>query len=349
MDYLKAGKVYLIMGLSLAACVFLSNLFSWCKGKKFKEPVYKSDKELAEEIHVPIRVIRDLRKKMIDSGFLIIEKRRNLKFNGATPYSLNLEKIRLAGNKEMCADLQKALTESVIGGGEKRQCHRRNPSQALTESVTSYIEAENTTEEYNREREEARARTSSPVLSPSPSFLDRFYSEWESCTGKVERQARIAQWLNVSNDSEKELAISNVARYVKAAKDSEKSLKHPYFYLADREFSKAYVVDTPLAIKETPATQSIIPNNNHSPEIQKQLTEEFGEPNYKSWFEQCQIVQSGCDIEVTAPNNFVKENVEELLGKSRFRRSYDSIKVMIAEFICVLLEYLEPIEQYCCV
>ena len=109
------------------------------------------------------------------------------------------------------------------------------------------------------------------------------------------------------------------------------------------------MVDTPLSLKETPATQSIILNNNHSPEIQKQLIEELGEPVYKSWFEQCKIIENGCDIEVTAPNNFVKETVEELLGKSRFRRSYDSIKVMIAEFICVLLEYLEPIEQYSCV
>ena len=109
------------------------------------------------------------------------------------------------------------------------------------------------------------------------------------------------------------------------------------------------MVDTPLSLKETPATQSIILTNDHSPEIQKQLIEELGEPVYKSWFEQCKIIENGCDIEVTAPNNFVKENVEELLGKSMFRRSYNSIKVMVAEFICVLVEYLEPIEQYCCV
>ena len=109
------------------------------------------------------------------------------------------------------------------------------------------------------------------------------------------------------------------------------------------------MVDTPLALTENRKAQSTTLTNNHSPEIQKELIEEFGEPLYKSWFEQCQIAQSDCDIEVTAPNNFVKETVEELLGNSMFRRSYDSIKVMIAEFICVLLEYLEPIEQYCCV
>ena len=109
------------------------------------------------------------------------------------------------------------------------------------------------------------------------------------------------------------------------------------------------MVDTPLALTENRKAQSTTLTNNHSPEIQKELIEEFGEPLYKSWFEQCQIAQSDCDIEVTAPNNFVKENVEELLGKSRFRRSYDSIKVMIAEFVYVLVDYLEPIEQYCCV
>ena len=349
MDYIKAGKIYLIAGLSLAACVFLSNLFSWCKSKKFKEPVYKSDKDLAEETHIPTRSVKELRKKMLKDGFLIIEKRRNLKFNGATPYLLNLEKIRSTGNKEICVDLQKALTENALGTDKKRQCLGQKLSQAGTENVPSYIEAENTTEEYT-EREEDLASTSSPALSPSLSFLDRFYSKWEQITGiSVERQARIAKWFNVSSDGDKELAIANISRYVKAAKDLGKSLKHPYFFLEDRDFSKAYVVDKPLALKETPTTQSIILNNNHSPEIQKQLIEELGEPKYKSWFEQCQIVQSGCDIEVTAPNNFVKETVEELLGNSMFRRSYDSIKVMIAEFVYVLVDYLEPIEQYCCV
>ena len=140
-----------------------------------------------------------------------------------------------------------------------------------------------------------------------------------------------------------------MARCVKVHREEGRSPKDPWFYLKDRTFEKAYVVDTPLALTENRKAQSTTLTNNHSPEIQKELIEEFGEPLYKSWFEQCQIAQSDCDIEVTAPNNFVKETVEELLGNSMFRRSYDSIKVMIAEFICVLLEYLETIEQYCCV
>ena len=106
------------------------------------------------------------------------------------------------------------------------------------------------------------------------------------------------------------------------------------------------MVETPLALKETPATQSTIPTNNHSPEIKKQLIEEFGEPVYVSYFAQCDITQTGCDIEVTAPNNFVKEKTEELLGKSGVWSNYESIKLWVTEFVCVFLEYLEPIEQY---
>ena len=169
MDYIKAGKIYLIAGLSLAACVFLSNLFSWCKSKKFKEPIYKSDKDLAEETHIPTRSVKELRKKMLKDGFLIIEKRRNLKFNGATPYLLNLEKIRSTGNKEICVDLQKALTENALGTDKKRQCLGQKLSQAGTENVPSYID----TEEYYRRLQQKKRNTRERCVFSSSSFFFR--------------------------------------------------------------------------------------------------------------------------------------------------------------------------------
>ena len=308
---------------TMTDCLMVSQICYWAEKMRFQE-FYKTDAELAKEIKISLGTFKRHKSKLNLIPFLTVKQRglprRTYYF--VDPYKVS----HPVGSKWV--DL---LTQNDSTGRLKM-----NPL---------YIEQKNTTEDYNRER----GSEASPILSPSPSFLDRFYGEWEQITGtSVERQARIAKWFNVSSDGDKELAISNVARYVKAAKELGRSLKHPYFFLEDREFSKAYVVDTPLALKETPATQSIILNNNHSPEIQKELIEELGEPVYKSWFEQCQIAQSGCDIEVTAPNNFVKETVEELLGKSRFRRSYNSIKVMVAEFACVLVEYFEPIKQCCC-
>ena len=309
---------------TMTDCLMVSQICYWAEKMRFQE-FYKTDAELAKEIKISLGTFKRHKSKLNLIPFLTVKQRG---LPRRTYYFIDPYKVsHPVGSKWV--DL---LTQNDSTGRLKI-----NPL---------YIEQKDTTEDYNRER----GSEASPILSPSPSFLDRFYGEWEQITGtSFERQLRITKWFNVSSDGDNELAIANISRYVKAAKELGKSLKHPYFFLEDREFSKAYVVDTPLALKETPATQSIILNNNHSPEIQKQLIEELGEPKYKSWFEQCQIVQSGCDIEVTAPNNFVKENVEELLGKSRFKRSYDSIKVMIAEFICVLLEYLEPIEQYCCV
>ena len=232
-----------------------------------------------------------------------------------------------------------------VGVNDSNQLAEKTPT-SRRESGQIYIEQKNTTEDYNRRRGTRASDASSP---PSLSFLESYYKAWADAGAEVSSHPSIANWFNTASDGDKGLAISNVARCVKVHREEGRSPKDPWFYLKDRTFEKAYVVDTPLALKETPATQSIILNNNHSPEIQKELIEELGEPVYRSWFEQCQIVQSGCDIEVTAPNNFVKETVEELLGKSRFKRSYDSIKVMIAEFVYVLVEYLEPIEQYCCV
>jgi DnaA N-terminal domain len=306
----------------------LSDILAWKKNKEGW--IYKSDKDLARETLLTERQVKYLKKKLTNQNILKTGKRSPHKYKSATPYDLGDAFYAMISEAEKATDKNapSAPYDFVCSDGQNRPVH--------------IIEAENTTEEYNRER---RSDASSD-LTRSPSFLDRFYSEWENCTGKVERQARIAKWFNSASDGDKELAISNVARYAKAIKELERSSKHPYFFLEDREFSKDYVVDTPLALTENRKAQSIILTNNHPPEIQKQLIEELGEPVYKSWFEQCNIVQSGCDIEVTAPNNFVKETVEELLGKSRFGRSYDSIKVMIAEFACVLLEYLEPIEQY---
>ena len=310
---------------TMTDCLMVSQICYWAEKMRFQE-FYKTDAELAKEIKISLGTFKRHKSKLNLIPFLTVKQRglprRTYYF--VDPYKVS----HPVGSKWV--DL---LTQNDSTGRLKM-----NPL---------YIEQKNTTEDYNRRRGTRASDASSPT--PPLSFLESYYKAWADAGAEVSSHPSIAKWFNTASDGDKGLAISNVARCVKVHREEGRSPKDPWFYLKDRTFEKAYVVDTPLALTENRKAQSTTLTNNHPPEIQKELIEELGEPVYRSWFEQCQIVQSGCDIEVTAPNNFVKETVEELLGKSRFRRSYDSIKVMIAEFVYVLVDYLEPIEQYCCV
>ena len=312
-------------------CLIVSQLYYLAKIMNFKE-FYKTDEELAKEIRIPLITLKKHKNKMKKiNGLEIITRGCPRK----TFYLLS---------QKIFAQLNSINQIPPVVSNRYDRKYQLDTSHSINQ-IPSYIEQKNTTEDYNKE-EEARASNSSAAL-PLP-FLESYYKAWADAGTEVSSHPSIANWFNTASDGDKGLAISNVARCVKVHRQEGRSPKDPWFYLKDRTFEKAYVVDTPLALTENRKAQSTTLTNNHSPEIQKQLIEELGEPVYKSWFEQCHIAQSGCDIEVTAPNNFVKETVEELLGQSMFRRSYNSIKVMVAEFVCVLVEYFEPIEQCCC-
>lgn len=143
MDYFKP-KLYFFEGLSNDECMFISNIFSWSKQKKFKEPVYKKDSEMAAEIHCTVRAIRYMRKRLIDLGFIKISSRENLKFNGSTPYVLEVKKISEKGNPEIINEINKLTGDGVTkmitpcDNFGNRECQKRQ--QPITKIVTSYIE-----------------------------------------------------------------------------------------------------------------------------------------------------------------------------------------------------------------
>lgn len=137
-------KHYRIDGMSNDESMFLSNLFSWSKSKKFKEPVYKTDKEMATEINCAIRSVRYMKDKFVKQGILKKGKQKSLMFNGATSYFLEIEKILTLNNLEMLREIKKITGEAVTkttNGGDKND-HRRLPelSPPMTKTTTSYIE-----------------------------------------------------------------------------------------------------------------------------------------------------------------------------------------------------------------
>lgn len=154
MDCYKGGKLYFFKGLALPENMFLSNLISWAKAKKFKETVYKKDSEMADEINCTERSIRYIRTKLLKRGFLKIDKRKNLKFNGSTPYILNLEKIKETGNQEIDKEINKLVEEGgdnfVRGSDKNDNSLRQKRTQGVTKLSVHIIDTDTLSNTQNK-------------------------------------------------------------------------------------------------------------------------------------------------------------------------------------------------------
>lgn len=143
MDYFHF-KHYRIDGMSNDESIFFSNIFSWAKSKKFKEPVYKSDKEMSVEINCTIKVVAHMRAKFVRNGLLKIGKRENLKFNGATPYFLDLEKIQSINNSEILREIKKitrgGVPKTTIASPKNDYSLSPKPGEGVPKTTTSYTE-----------------------------------------------------------------------------------------------------------------------------------------------------------------------------------------------------------------
>ena len=142
MECFCGGKVYYFDGLSLSESIFLSNIFSWSKNKNFKGAVYKKDSEMADEIHCDYNSVRRIRSKLVKLGFLKIGKRENLKFNGSTPYFLNVEKIVETGNSKIIIEINSLKREGVSKRStpsvEKFNSLCQNVKQGVSKTSTPY-------------------------------------------------------------------------------------------------------------------------------------------------------------------------------------------------------------------
>lgn len=208
MRHFRGGTLYYFEGLSLLESAFISNLFSWSKKKKFKEPIYKKDSEMAEEIHCEVRSVEYLRKKMSRLGIVKIGKRENLKFNGATPYILNVEKIVEIGDSEIINKINLLLVDGVRKnvGASPKKCDRllQKFGEGVRKNVTSYIEADTLsihTEETPTPFSESEFISSEPEKSPRATndFLESKAQEFLDLTAlddlkPTERQTTIVMF-----------------------------------------------------------------------------------------------------------------------------------------------------------
>jgi hypothetical protein len=146
MECFCGGKVYYFDGLSLPESMFLSNIFSWSKKKNFKGAVYKKDSEMADEIHCDYHSVRRIRSKLAKLGFFKIGKRENLKFNGSTPYFLNVEKIVETGNSKIIFEINSLKIEGVSKRStpsvEKFNSLCRNVKQGVSKTSTPYTDTD---------------------------------------------------------------------------------------------------------------------------------------------------------------------------------------------------------------
>lgn len=101
---------------------------------------------MAEEIHCDFRSVEHLRKKMSRLGIVKIGKRENLKFNGATPYILNVEKIVEIGDSEIINKINMLLVDRVRKNvsASPKKCDRllQKFGDGVRKNVGSYIEAD---------------------------------------------------------------------------------------------------------------------------------------------------------------------------------------------------------------
>ena len=157
MDGYRGGKVYFFKDLSLCESMFLSNLFSWSKIKNFKEPVYKTDEEMADEIHCGIRKIGRIKKKFKNLGLIIIGKQQNSQFLGATPYTLDCKKILDLENSVLSKELDK------MSNGVRQNGNRRLPNclTAVAKMANSYIEAD--TQQLSQQNKHPSLLNASPA------------------------------------------------------------------------------------------------------------------------------------------------------------------------------------------
>jgi hypothetical protein len=77
-------SVFLIDGLSLDECSFLTNILNGGLTKEDGEPFYKSNQEMVKECHSTIRIIKSAKSKFENLGFFKKAKRNPSKFSGST-------------------------------------------------------------------------------------------------------------------------------------------------------------------------------------------------------------------------------------------------------------------------